>query len=182
MTSTMTYRDTFSYRKGREQSQVVQTWLNSFKEDFMKKLKGNELGNLHCNMDEILLGSGHTAHIVTKAVSDWVISLDGAKFIKEAFDVKIPLEEIEPNRRRSLAAYYWTDERSSFMVNVIYRYDAENDVFPLEVRRIIHDGSPDTAEIVADTFIGWLNSPVGRDFVMQVYQITVPTTATDGSE
>ena len=38
------------------------------------------------------------------------------------------------------------------------------------------------AEIAVDTFVGWLNSPVGRSFVSEAFGVDIPRYPSDGSE
>lgn len=184
VTTAMAYRDTFAYRQGREQSVVVQTWLSSFKSKFLHMVRNEKSKTgLKYNLDEVIYGSGYTAQIVVNQLGYWLTTDEGVSFLEQAFGMTV--YDKDPTRLRGRMAEYWLDEMMSFMSNVIYRYDDTMLSNPsIEKKDIdaIHDGSPETAEIVADTMIGWLNSSVGRYFVKRVFLIPISDTAPDGSE
>lgn len=71
--------------------------------------------------------------------------------------------------------------KDQIMQHVIYRH-SNFDSVSSEVWDAIHKGSPETAEIVTDTVIGWLNTHVGRCFIRDAFNVNIPTSDPKGTE
>lgn len=201
------YKDMSKYRNGRERSQVVQTWLKEYKEPFMKGLLGEAktdeeiLTALRWGMN--LTDNAEIASAVTNFTILWLESDAGREFIGKAFDIetpalkRVPAELSEQGKKAfkeilnkdpeqatvsQLSRVWEEDHRQNVMNNVIFRTDANRESISEETWKKVNFGSPETAEIVADTVIGWLNSPVGRTFVRDAFEVNIPTTDPKGSE
>lgn len=199
------YKDMSKYRNGRERSQVVQTWLKEYKQPFMKGLLGE------AKTDEEVLSAlrlglnfeneAEIASAVANYTILWLESDMGRSFLAKAFEVEVPLIKVptqlseqgkeaykelfnrDPEQAVvSKVSQVWDEHRQSVMTNVIYRTDANRESITEEIWKAINFGSPETAEIVADTLIGWLNSPVGRTFVRDAFEVTIPSVDPKGSE
>lgn len=92
------------------------------------------------------------------------------------------MSKYRDGREQSRVAQTWLNKyKQMTMGNIIYRESNPDSVSEatLEAVRL---GSERTAEIVADSIIGWLNSPVGRAFISEAYGVDIPRTPEDGSE
>lgn len=65
--------------------------------------------------------------------------------------------------------------------HVIFR-QSNPETVSQEVWDAVHKGSPETAEIVADTIIGWLNTHVGRCFLRDAFKIDIPLHDPNGTD
>ncbi|RXZ78000.1 hypothetical protein EBB07_28485 [Paenibacillaceae bacterium] len=74
-----------------------------------------------------------------------------------------------------------TKYKHQIMQHVIYR-TTNPDTVSDEVWNAIHKGTPETAEIVADTIIGWLNTHVGRCFIQDAFGVGIPTHDQKGTD
>ena len=63
--------------------------------------------------------------------------------------------------------------KMQIMQHIIYR-STNPETVSEEVYNAVHNGSPETAEIVADTIIGWLNTHVGRCFIRDAFTVDIP--------
>lgn len=92
------------------------------------------------------------------------------------------MSKYREGREQSRVVQTWlNDYKQQILGNVIYR-EANSDSVSKETLDTIYDGSPRTAEIVADTMIGWLNSSVGRSFISEAFGVKLPQQPEDGSE
>lgn len=84
-------------------------------------------------------------------------------------------------RKESKVVDTWLNEYKQMVMNeIIYRQSNPESV-PSEILDRLYE-SHDVSEIVADSIIGWLNSPVGRTFISKAFSIEVPKCAEDGTE
>jgi len=84
------------------------------------------------------------------------------------------MSQYRENRKESKVVQTWLNEyKQSIMDSVIFRYYEDNP-YSDEWTSIVNK-NPECAEIVADTIIGWLNSPVGRSFIRESFDIKIPT-------
>lgn len=200
------YKDTFKYRNGRERSKVVQTWLSEYKEPFMKGLLGENtptdeiMTTLRWGMN--LRDDADIAPAVAEYTVMWLNSPAGREFVSKAFDVEVfevklnatLSEEGKKNFREILGrdpetatvpkiAKVWSEEyRDTTIKSIVLRTHTNRDGISDELWQKLNYGSPETAEIVADTMIGWINSIVGRTFIGQAFEVDIPTFAPDRSE
>ena len=83
------------------------------------------------------------------------------------------MSQYRANRTSSKVVQTWLSKyKQQTLEHVIfrhYRYDSSNE----EYVNIVNN-NPECAEIVADTLIGWLNSPVGRVFLKESFDINIP--------
>lgn len=83
------------------------------------------------------------------------------------------MSQYRENRVDSKVVKTWLGEyKQSILNSIIFRYEnyeSFNDDWLAEVNR-----NPECAEIVADTLIGWLNSPVGRSFISKSFDVKIP--------
>lgn len=199
-------KDMFKYRNGRERSKVVQTWLKSYKNPFMKGLVGEQTPSDGIARSLVwgfnLQNESEIASVVTNYTVSWLDSDNGRRFLQEVFDVDIKLVEVpvelsENGKKmfkeilgkdaetsvRSKIAKVWNDEyRETVLTNVIFRVDNSEELISKSVYEAVNYGSNETAEIVADTVIGWLNSGVGRSFVRDAFEVEIPSVDLEGSE
>lgn len=164
----VSYKDLSKYRNGRMQSKIVKTWLEWYRENAIMEIKQNFDYLLKENTAEI-------AMFVLDAVVVWLNSKEGKKFIAQVFDIhSIEVEE---------KVYFkiWAEEyENTFISNILFRHGA-NDMTDDEWETI-HCGNEMTAYTVADTFVGWLNSYVGRSFMKEALGLEIAVNAEDGSE
>lgn len=176
------YKDMSAYRTGRKESQVVQLWLNEYKDEIMTNVIYN-VGKTS-EMDKALYemihqGTPMTASVVADKIIQWLSSYVGHCFVKKAF--LIEGMQTEPAEGNQVMEIWKNEYRDSILRSVIFREHTSEHI-PVDVMDAIDKGSPETAEIVADTMIGWLNSYVGRCFVREAFNVNIPTLAPDGSE
>jgi len=83
------------------------------------------------------------------------------------------MSQYRANRSSSKVVQTWLNKyKQQTLEHVIfrhYRYDSSNEEFV----NIVNDNL-ECAEIVADTIIGWLNSPVGRSFLKESFDVNIP--------
>lgn len=92
------------------------------------------------------------------------------------------MSQYREGRKESKVVNTWLNEYKQMIMNeIIYRHSNPETVSESTLDAI-YNGSPETAEIVADTIIGWLNSPVGREFIQHAFHVSIPKCAEDGSE
>ena len=85
-------------------------------------------------------------------------------------------------RMESKVVRTWLQEYKQMVMNEIIYRQSNPTAVSSDTLSAIYNGSPQTAEIVADTIVGWLNSPVGREFVSQAFNVDIPKSAEDGTE
>lgn len=202
----MEYKDMSKFRKGREQSRVAQTWLQSYKPKFMNDLVGKDTPAEEI-VSKLLWGFniGHAsdlAETVALYTINWLDSKVGRTFLSEVYSIDVPSEAKKVPMSESAKVAFetmfeksapetvadanvlnvWNGEYSQQTMNhVIYRYD-NHDTVSKEVYNAVNQGSSETAEIVADTLIGWLNSHVGRCFVRKAFEIEILTNDPEGND
>lgn len=94
----------------------------------------------------------------------------------------LDMSQYRDGRKESKVVNTWLTEYKQMVMNeIIYRHSNPKSVSS-ETLDAVYNGSPSTAEIVADTIIGWLNSPVGREFIQQSFNVEIPKCAKDGTE
>lgn len=165
------------YREGRKESHVVQTWLNQYKEKVMNEVvyKDREKELLSERETDILFnGTPETAEFVTDIMMVWLNSELGREFVSEAF-------HIEVSKDANPISLWFTTYKQTILETIIHRV-GNWEKMPKETLKAIDEGTPETAEIVADTIIGWLNSPVGREFITEAFKVRIPIAANNGSE
>lgn len=83
------------------------------------------------------------------------------------------MSQYRKNRADSEVVKNWiNDYKQSIMSSVLFR-DYNSDTFNKEWLEIVRN-NPECAEVVADTIIGWLNSPVGRSFISKSFNVKIP--------
>ena len=85
-------------------------------------------------------------------------------------------------RMESKVVRTWLQEYKQMVMNEIIYRQSNPTAVSSDTLSAIYNGSPQTAEIVADTIVGWLNSPVGREFISQAFNVDIPKSAEDGTE
>jgi len=83
------------------------------------------------------------------------------------------MSQYRANRKSSKVVRTWLNKyKQQTLEHVIFRHyrsDSSNEEFVNIV-----NNNPGCAEIVADTIIGWLNSPVGRVFLKESFDVNIP--------
>lgn len=202
----MEYKDMSKYREGREQSKVAQTWLKSYKENFIDGLIGKDTPAEEIVRTLIwgfnIRHESQIAETVATFTIQWLDSPTGRSFLREVFGDSIPAEAKQvpmtetakntyeemyekeaPETAPSTHVYdVWKRSYEQMvMTNIIYRYDNSQTVSD-EVYNAVHQGAPETAEIVSDTLIGWLNSHVGRCFINDAFEVDIPKHDPEGND
>lgn len=90
------------------------------------------------------------------------------------------LSQYRANRTDSNVVQTWLNEYKQMVMNDVVFKGATNTAFNQEWLDKVN-GNPEVAEIVADTVIGWLNSPVGRQFISTAFGVNIPQ-GNDGIE
>lgn len=162
------YKDMSKYRNGRERSKIVQNWLKHYKAQFLNDLHGGSNRSAEIIRERFHL-SDHTeiASAVADFVVKWLESQEGRTLVQQSFGVDII-------NAKSNLQQEWERMRQSTLSNVIYRTDANRETVSESIWKAVNFGSDETAEIVADTMIGWLNSPVGRSFLSEGFGVKIP--------
>jgi hypothetical protein len=203
----MENKDMGLYRIGRERSKITLTWLGGYKDDFYNGLVGKDTP-VEEIVTKMLWGfnignSADIADVVAIYTINWLDSDTGRKFISEAFEIEYPERKFIPSimteeRRKDIhetmgilipvdaglpkVMHIWDGNyKDQTMEHVIYRHQNKEGISQ-EVYYAVNDGSPETAEIVADSLIGWLNTHIGRCFVRDAFEVDIPTGAQDGTE
>lgn len=173
----MENKDMSQYREGRKESHVVQTWLNQYKEKVMNQvIYRNNNKELFSERENNILfnGTPETAEFVTDMMMVWLNSELGWKFVSEAFHIEVT-KDADP------ISLWFLTYKKTILETVIYRV-GNWEGMPKETLKAIDEGTPKTAEIVADTIVGWLNSPVGREFITEAFKVRIPIASNNGSE
>ena len=83
------------------------------------------------------------------------------------------MSQYRANRKSSKIVKTWLNKyKQQTLEHVIFRHFQSNS-FNEEWLDIVNS-NPMCAEIVADTIIGWLNSPVGRSFLKESFDVNIP--------
>jgi len=83
------------------------------------------------------------------------------------------MSQYRANRTSSKVVQTWLNKyKQQTLEHVIFRH-YHSDSFNEEWCDIVNN-NPECAEIVADTIIGWLNSPVGRVFLKESFDVNIP--------
>lgn len=90
------------------------------------------------------------------------------------------LSQYRANRVESGVVKTWLGDYKQMVMNDVVFKEPSNSAFNQEWLDKVNDNS-EVAEIVADTIIGWLNSPVGRQFVSTAFGVDIPQ-GNDGVE
>lgn len=173
------YKDMSKYRDGREQSKVARVWVNQYKDYVLHDVFGMKKAQAEFESPQLFelfrIGTPETATAVVSKLIRWIDSPVGHNFIRDAF-------EVEPGEQY-VGVYQstWKEYQQTTLSNVIYRTGNPDSVSE-EDWNAIHNGSPDTVEIVVDTLVGWFNSHAGRSFLKKALNAPIPTIAPDGSE
>lgn len=160
------YADLSKYREGREESKVVTTWKSFYREEM--------LNDLEHNFEHLLSeGTPKVAYVNLRLTISWIFSEKGIEFIENAFSVKVPRDVEESERILVWASEY----QQMFEDNILFRSQLSQ-----EESEIVFNGGKGNHVVVADTFVGWLNSYVGRLFVKKAFSKDVREHSEDGTE
>lgn len=83
------------------------------------------------------------------------------------------LSQNRANRMDSNLVQTWLGEYKQMVMNDVVFKESSYTAFNQEWLDKVND-NPEVAEVVADTLIGWLNSPVGRGFIAKSFGVNIP--------
>lgn len=192
MDKTINIKDMFLHRENRLSCKPLSIWEKKYKNKFLKNekvvcvdhFKSNivldkwkEVYRQHILFESIIFcyryNEDHvpkdslktirenslTVEIAVDAIMNWLNTSEGRNFISDAFEVKIEKEN-ESNEEI-----------------ILQKHEDLN----IEETINFYKKNPEALEIAADTLIGWLNSPVGRSFICEVFENESPRYAKDKS-